>query len=269
MAADLSNKHVKMNFQMAVFGIPDTYDLDPSTKTRREHRLQLGPDMVSDQIEVAQKYYTILNTEAELKGDFSVAYWYDDEAVVHVESQIVRIKRINTATQVSLANVIRGRMNEISFKRFYPGVEPAPDGQPLPSFTWNNLKTMQYERQEVNYLSHKYLAAIGLNFTDKFDDLADSTKLKTLITLDKYASEVFPGKVESVLLDTPLGKTDYVLLVYFNYYLELNNYIAMLKNMDLANYLEGGFGNVTICNMTTKQQLESPQSMVRANRTED
>ena len=267
--ADLTNNNVKMNFQLAVFSIPDTYDLDPSVKTRREKRLKLGPDMTSDQIQVDQKYYTVLNTQAELKGDFSVAYWYDDQAIVHVESQVVRIKRVNTATQVALSNVIRGRMHPITYKRFYPGAGDAPEGVALQPFTWNNYKTLQYERQEVNYLSHKYLAAISLKFSDKFKGLADNTQLKTLTSLDKYASEVFPGAVESVLLDTPLGKSDAILLVYFNYYLELNNYVSMLKTQDISNYLDGGFGEITICNRATKQQLESLQSMIRANRTED
>lgn len=261
---DLTNTNVKMNFQMAVFSFPDTYDLDPITKVRRERRLNLGPDMTSEQIQVDQKYYTVLNTQSQLKGDLAVAYWYDDAAVVHVESQIVRIKRVNTSTQLELANIVRGRISEISFQRLYPGAD-MPEGNPVPSMTWNNLVMLQNKR-ELNYLNHKYVAAIELNFNEKYKGLQENSQARMLTTLDKYASEYFPGQVETILIDTPLAKTENVLLVYFNFYLELNNYISMVKSLDVANYLEGGFGNITLCNLASKQQLESPQSMVKANR---
>lgn len=262
--ADLTNTNVKMNFQMAVFSFPDTYDLDPMTKVRRERRLNLGPDMTSEQIQIDQKYYQVLNTQSQLNGDLAVAYWYDDAAVVHVESQVVRIKRVNTSTQLQLANIIRGRMSNISFQRLYPGAD-IPVGTPTPSFTWNNLMMLQNKR-DLNYLNHKYVAAIELKYTDRFKGLQENSQTRLITSLDKYASEYFPGQVESVLIDTPLSKTDNVLLVYFNFYLELTNYITMVNSLDISGYLEDGLGNITLCNLASKQQLESPQSMVKANR---
>jgi hypothetical protein len=223
--------------------------------------------MTSMEIQVATGYYIILNTQNEIEGDFALSYWYDDKAVTHVEAQLVGIKKWNTATQLLTSNIIRGRMSEITFSRFYPKT-PFEEATPqVPGYTWSDLTRIQSERDTNDYLNAKYVTAVELCFNDKFYALSDGKRKSLLTSLDNYASQYFSGLVESVLLETPLAKTDCTLLVYFDQLLEFTNYMSMLnESHEISNFLEGGFSKITICNMATKAQLESPQTMTPKSR---
>lgn len=262
MANEMKSNSQMLNFQLAVFSFPDTYSLDPKTRVQREKRLDLNKAIKPAELQVSENYYTILNTQAELEGDFSMAFWYDDASFTSVEAHIVGVKQKNTATTVSLVNLVRGRMNPISFERVFPDAELAqPEVQTR--YTFDTLNRLKTERQSANFTSHSYLAAIQLNFTDEFNGMADSRQNTILTKLEGFASENFPGLVETLLLDTPMGKTDHVLLAYFNTQVDFINYVTMLKGEDFAKHLKGGFSEITLCNSTSRQQLESPQTLIR------
>jgi hypothetical protein len=262
MANENASNSQMLNFQLAVFSFPDTYSLDPKTRVQREKRMDLSKAIKPAELQVVENYYTILNTQAELAGDFSMAFWYDDASFTSVEAHIVGVKHKNTSTVVTLVNLIRGRLNEKSFARIYPDAElEQPEVQS--KYTFDSLTRLKTERQSANFAKHSYLAAIQIHPSDEFASLTAAKKAKALGDIESFASENFPGVVESLLLDTPLGKVDNVLLVYFNTQADFLNYVAMFKEQNFAKYLQGGFSDITLCNSTSRQQLESPQSLIR------
>lgn len=264
MANEKQSNSKMLNFQLAVFSFPDTFGLDPAARVQREKRLDLNKSVRPAELEVAERYYTILNTQAELAGDFSMGFWYDDQSFTSVEAHIVGVKRKNTSTAVELVNIFRGRLNPISFERVYPDAETEDTAPEVKAkYTFDNLTRLKTERQQASFASASYLAVIQLHMTEEFKNKAASGQKSVLKKLEGFASATFPGVVETVLLDTPLGKTDYALLVYFNSQADLINYVSMVKGEDFAKNLEGGFYDVTLCNATSRQQLESPQSMIR------
>lgn len=264
MASEKISNSQMLNFQMAVFSYPTTYSLDPKTRVQRDKRMDLSKAIKPAELQVAESYYTVLNTQAALAGDFAVGFWYDDASFTSVESHVIGIKQKNTATTVVLSDIIRGRMNEISFERLFPDADSeATEPEVKSKYTFDNLNRLKAERQSASFLQHCYVAAIQLHMSDEFKLSNGSSKKSKLKKLEGYGSEKFPGLVETVLLDTPLGKTDNVLLAYFNTQADFINYVTMLKEEDFAKMLRGGFSDITICNATSRQQLESPQTLIR------
>jgi hypothetical protein len=264
MASEKISNSQMLNFQMAVFAFADMYDLTPVTHLQREKRLDLSKGIKPAELQVAESYYTVLNTQAAVEADFSVGFWYDDASFTSVEAHVVGMKRKNTATSIEMVDIIRGRMNEISFSRLFPDADvEALEPEVKEKYTFDNLNRLKTERQSASFLQHNYVAVVQLHVTEDFKGLVASSKKSKLKKLEGFASEKFPGVVESVLLDTPFGKLDNVLLVYFNTQVDMINYVNMLKEEEFAKILDGGFSDITICNTTTRQQLESPQSMIR------
>ena len=262
MANEKMSNSQMLNFQLAVFSFPDTYELGPKTKVQREKRLDLGKSIKPAELQISENYYTVLNTQAELKGDFSMAFWYDDASFTSVEAHVVGVKHKNTSTSVSLVNLVRGRLSEISFKRVYPDAE-AEQPEVQTKYTFENLNRLKTERQAANFLQHSYLAAIQLHPSDELLALTDAKKAKVLSDIESFASENFPGVVETLLLDTPFGSEENLLLAYFNTQVDFINYVNMFKAESFAKYLKGGFSDITLCNSTSRQQLESPQTLIR------
>jgi hypothetical protein len=264
MASEKISNSQMLNFQLAVFSYPDTYDLDPKSRVQREKRLDLSKAIKPAELQVNENYYIILNTQAELKGDFSMAFWYDDASFTTVESHIVGVKVKNTASQVTLVNLVRGRLNPISFERVFPDADSeATEPEVKSKYTFENLNRLKTERQNASFGKSSYLAVVQLHMTEEFEQKAASGQKAVLKKLEGFASANFPGVVETVLIDTPLGKTNHSLLVYFNSQADFINYVTMLKAEEFAKFLKGGFSEITICNATSRQQLENPQTLIR------
>ena len=118
MSVIFSNDKPKVNFQLITFQYSEMSELDGSARTRVSKRMDLKIPFNSPEIQAQTNilYYVNLGTSYLPEADFSLAFWYTDEAITHVESAILSIKKRNSSTLVKVLGVIRGRMDEISQK---------------------------------------------------------------------------------------------------------------------------------------------------------
>jgi hypothetical protein len=241
-----------------------TMNLEPSTFTKKENRIKIAPQnpIPSEHLnDFNLEYYIILNTEHNHRSDFALAFWYNDSAALWVEATVLQIKRQNTATSLTLETVTRGRINAISMNRMYPDLPVNPLSQGL---SQDQLDALHTQRQVVNFMKRTYLANFNLKFNAAWQELGEAEQTKLLKALDKFAEDKFPDIANSLLVDTPLGESNMAYCVYIGQYEELVNFVTMLKaEAKIQKYLDNGFGNLTICNHTIREVLESPQTMVR------
>lgn len=253
----LTLKHAKLNFQLAVFTYPMTYNLEPSTFTRKENRLDLKLPSTSEEIanKISAQWYIVLNTEHNKKSDFAVGLWYSDEASTYVEAFVVGLKRKNNPTLLQLEDIKRGTLSQISFDRLYPKDVSGAN-------TLDHIQNLRNDR--ANFMMKSYCNVVDMKFKDSWKSLADGQQLELLVELDKFASTYFPGLTESLLVDCPLGVSDMYYVIYINSYNDLVDFASLLKlKTRIAQHLEGGFSNLTICNHTSHETLESPQTQIR------
>jgi hypothetical protein len=231
---------------------------------RVSNRLNLRRQIEREDLKghISLMYYVILSTDYDVKSDFSMSFWYTDDAAVEVEAALLEIKRKNTKTQLELKNVTRGKISEITMARMYPGLKlPEPNA---PVTTHDQMRTMMNDRVKAGFMQRPYLIAIDLKFNEKWLNLGKAEKTGKLKELDTFAERYFAGKADSLLVETALGKSDYTYVIYMDHYTDLADYASLLKNtVEIIKYLEDGFSSIIICNHTSVETLESPTTMVR------
>jgi hypothetical protein len=263
----LSLKHKKVNFMLSTWTMPDTYSLDPSTQTRTDNRFKLNAPMMAKEIldKLNITYYLVLNTDHE-KSDFAIALWYpdDDDVIKQAEAMIQLIKRQNNPTLIQVTGMQRGRLHPLTLQRMYPDLPEKPAIRGIGEGTTQaELKQLESEHIQVGFMNRSYLTTSELKFKDSWYDLSEAQQAGMLKDLDNFASSTFPGLVESVLIDSPLNTCDLIYASYLDTYSDLADFASLLKQLKIARYLDEGFGKTTICNHTSREALESPQSMVR------
>lgn len=266
--AGLSLQHAKLNFMLVKFAYPITWAVEPSTKVQRSNRLQLnlpfGAKEVTDKVSVA--YYVILNTGFETKSDFAIGIWYpnDVDSAKFVESFILTLKRKNNPTQLTLTDIYRAKFSETSLGRMYPDLPQNPLKKPGQGLTITELQALHSDREHANFMLRPYMCTFELKFKNDWNDLGEARQKELLRDLDTFCDKMFPGVMSSVLLDAPMQSACDLLYVAFgDHYTEINDFSTMLRTLKIVDYIDGGFGKLTICNHTSRETLESPQDMVR------
>ena len=264
MPALFSNDKPKVNFQLVTFKYSEMSELDGSARTRISKRMDLKIPFNSPEIQaqVNVLYYVNLGTNHLPEADFSLAFWYTDEAVPAVEGAILAIKKKNSQTLVNVLGVVRGKMAEVSQKEFYPdkeinGVKTQPT-----IITPEVLKNLEAERAAAAFMMRSYLVSVDLSFESSWKDLDKSKRDSLLKALVGHAEKVFPGIVSTVLVDTPMSTHPQTLVIYADHYTEVQSYMATLSGLGIYSYIED-FTKVLICNHTSCATLESPKEMVR------
>lgn len=270
--ARLSLESAKLNFQLAQFHYSSGIGLDINTqKPKLQLRRQIERKDLDGQI--SQMFYVTLGTESDIESDMAIAFWYTDEAATEVEASILDIKRKNVSVTLRHTNTLRGRISDITMKRLYPDLE-MPEGSTFETIRQNNLssqivtknklKALESDRTKAEFMFRPYLIAIDLLFNDKFNGLGESKKTSLLKELDGFASKYFPGKAESLLVETPLSEADYSYIIYMDHYSDLMDFASLLvKESPMAAYTHNKFSDVVICNHTSIETLENPLSMIR------
>lgn len=270
--ARLSLESAKLNFQLAQFHYSSGIGLDINThKPKLQLRRQIERKDLDGQI--SEMFYVTLGTESDVDSDMAIAFWYTDEAAVEVEATILEIKRRNVSLELRHTNTIRGRISDITMKRLYPDLE-MPEGSTFETIRHNNLnsqivtknklKALESDRTIAEFMFRPYLVSIDLLFNDKFNQFSQSKKESMLKDLDGFASKYFPGKAESLLVETPLSEADYSYVIYIDHYSDLMDYAGLLvKESPMAQYTHNKFSDAIICNHTSIETLENPLSMIR------
>lgn len=270
--ARLSLESAKLNFQLAQFHYSSGIGLDINTQ---KPTLQLRRKIERKDLDgqISEMFYVTLGTESDVDSDMAIAFWYTDEAAVEVEATILEIKRRNISVELRHTNTIRGRISNITMERLYPDLE-MPEGSTFETIRQNNLnsqvvtknklKAMESDRTKAEFMFRPYLVSIDLLFNDKFNGLGQSKQESLLKDLDAFASKYFPGKAESLLVETPLSEADYSYIIYMDHYSDLMDFASMLvKESPMAAYTRNKFSDAIICNHTSIETLENPLSMIR------
>lgn len=258
-----SNDKPKVNFQLVTFKYSEMSELDGSTKTRVSKRMDLKIPFNSPEIQAQTNvlYYVNLGTSHLPDADFSLAFWYTDEAITHVESAILAMKKKNSNTLLKVLNIVRGRMSEISQKKYYPDKELGISHQPT-VITPEILRNLEAERKAEAFMLRSYVVTVDLSFNSDWKDLEKSRKTSLLQVLDGYADKQFPEIVSTILLETPMATCPYSLVIYADHYTDVQNFMSSLTSLPIYNFIQD-FTKVLICNHTACATLESPKEMVR------
>jgi hypothetical protein len=264
MTVYFSNNKPKINFQLVTFKYSNLSELDGSTRTRISKRYDLKVPFTSPEIEaqVNVLYYVNLGTNYHPEADFSLAFWYTDEAITAVEAAILTLKKKNSSTLLETLGVVRGRMAELSQEQFYPDKEVLGVISQPTIITPDVLKTLEAERKAAAFMMRSYVVSIDLNFEKSWKDLKVTDREAMLKSLISHSENLFPGIIASILVDTPMAQSPYTLLLYADHYSDVQAYMGTLSTLDIYPHLVD-FEKVLICNHTSCAVLESPKDMVR------
>lgn len=263
----LSLSHTKVNFLLAKFAYPITWAVEPTTRVQTMNRLQLAPPMVAKEVldKVSIMYYVVLNTGFETKSDFTIGLWYpnEEDTTKYVESFLLTLKRKNNPTNLQLQEIYRAKISEVSLTRMYPNLPANPLKRPGEALTSGELQALRSDRQQAGFMLKSYLATFELKFKSEWFELSEAKQKGLLKDLDNFAEKMFPGRISSILLDTPMqDNCDSLYVAFLDKYVDFSDFMLFLKNLDIAFFIEDNFGKLTICNHTTREVLESPQNMI-------
>lgn len=270
--ARLSLESAKVNFQLVQFHYSSGIGLDINTqKPKLQLRRQIERKDLDGQI--SEMFYITLGTESDVESDMAIAFFYTDEAITEVEAAILDIKRKNVSVTLRHTNTIRGRISNITMERMYPTLK-TPEGSTFETvrqnnlnsqvITQNKLKMLESDRVKADFMFRPYLVAIDILFNDKFNGLGEEKQNSLMKELDGFASKYFPGKAESLLIETPFSEADYSYVIYMDHYSDLMDFASLLvKESPMTPYTHNKFSDVIICNHTSIETLENPLTMVR------
>lgn len=260
MSVYFSNDKPKLNFQLVTFKYSEMGGLDGSIRVKLP-KFDLKVPFSSPEIQAQTNvlYYVNLGTNHLPEADFSLAFWYTDEAIPHVEAAILTLKKKNSSTLLETLGVTRGRMAEISQKEFYPEKNELT---PSTVITPDVLKKLEAERAAAAFMMRSYIVAVDLNLDRSWRDLDKSKQDSMLKSLMGHAEKLFPGIITTILVDTPMAPSPYTLLIYANHFSEVQAFMGTLNSLAIYPYFND-FNRTLICNHTSCAVLESPKDMVR------
>jgi hypothetical protein len=253
-------KQIKNHFHLAVYQQAEYADEAQNVQTRLPYLNLKMPFTDADILaNMNVLYYVNLASPHLPEADFSIACWYTDSAIAHVEGAFVGFRKLNTATKMRQIKVIRGTLSKVSEERMFPEGSGIPINAPLDI---RELSYLYADRKVGSFMLHSYLVAIEPVFNADWSKLTEGKKKSVLKTLDEFASKTFPEVVDSVIIDTPMAINPIALLVYADSYLDIEAYMGALVNSAIAPYVDS-VSDLVICNHTELQNLENPKLQVR------
>jgi hypothetical protein len=253
-------KPIKNHFHLAIYQFAEYFDEAQNVQTQTPH-FNLKMTFTDSEVlsNINALYYVNLASPHLPEADFSIACWYGEKAIPHVEGYYVGLRKFNTATKMRQIKIIRGKMSKATEERLFPEGSGIPINAPMDV---RDLTYLYADRNKNTFMLRAYLVAIEPAFNTEWKKLSAGKKESLIKGLDKFAADTFPGVVESVVIETPMAQNPYALLVYADTYLDVEAFMGALSSTPIAQYVDA-FSDLVICNHTEVQNLEHPKLQVR------